>query len=231
MSQTGVLPFVRGIDFTKYNFDDSFKHPKLLAEMQRLRWIRMNNTQMKKLPDEISALKKLEQLHVVHNKLEGLNKELIGLSCLRILNARDNCIRSENVPNDLNNLEDLTVLDLSFNELTGIPQNLEEAKTILVLNLGHNKITSVPSHLFINLTDLVYLDLSSNKLEMLPPQLRRLVHLKTLILNDNPLLHAQLRQLPVLVSLESLHLKNTQRTLTNIPQGLENLPHLKGSFF
>ena len=74
---------------------------------------------------------------------------------------------------------------------------------------------------------MVYLDLSSNKLEMLPPQLRRLVHLKTLILNNNPLLHAQLRQLPALVSLEVLQLKNTQRTATNIPQGLDNLHNLK----
>lgn len=65
---------------------------------------------------------------------------------------------------------------------------------------------------------------------MLPPQLRRLVHLKTLILNDNPLLHAQLRQLPAMVSLEAIHLQNTQRTLTNIPQGLENLPNLKGVY-
>lgn len=230
MSQTGVLPFVRGIDFTKYNFDDAFKHPKLLAELQRLRWIRMNNTGLKTLPDEVNTLQKLEQLHIVHNKLAGLSKEIVNLSCLRILNARDNCIRSENVPNDLNKLEDLNVLDLSYNELTEVPQNLEEAKTILVLNLAHNKISSVPSHLFINLTDLVYLDLSSNKLEIIPPQLRRLLHLKTLILNDNPLLHAQLRQLPALISLETLHLKNTQRTLTNIPQGLENLPNLKGIF-
>ena len=98
---------------------------------------------------------------------------------------------------------------------------------MLVLNLGHNTISSIPNYLFINLTDLVYLDLSSNKLEMLPPQLRRLVHLKSLNLNNNPLLHAQLRQLPALVSLESLHLQNTQRTATNIPQGLENLHNLK----
>ena len=98
---------------------------------------------------------------------------------------------------------------------------------MLVLNLGHNTISSIPNYLFINLTDLVYLDLSSNKLEMLPPQLRRLVHLKTLILNDNPLVHAQLRQLPALVSLESLQLANTQRTLTNIPSGLDNLHNLK----
>ena len=140
------------------------------------------------------------------------------MSCLRVLNARHNKIKSENVPSELYHLDDLQVLDLSHNDLESVPTNLEEAKSVLVLNLGHNKIVNVPNHLFINLTDLVYLDLSSNRLETLPPQLRRLVHLKTLILNDNPLMHAQLRQLPALVSLEALHLQNTQRTLTNIPQ-------------
>ena len=146
---------------------------------------------------------------------------------MRVLNLRYNKINSDNVPDNLNDLEDLAVLDLSYNELRQVPTNLEEAKTILVLNLGHNQIHSIPNYVFINLTDLVYLDLSSNRLEMLPPQLRRLVHLKTLILNDNPLLHAQLRQLPALVSLEVLHLSNTQRTITNIPHGIENLHNLK----
>lgn len=169
-----------------------------------------------------------EQLHIAYNNLSSLKKDIIGLSCLRVLNARHNKLKNSGVPNNLHDLEDLTVLDLSYNELSDVPNNLEEAKTLLVLNLASNKITSIPSQLFINLTDLVHIDLSSNKLEMLPPQLRRLVHLKTLILNHNPLLHAQLRQLPALVSLESLHLCDTQRTLTNIPQGLENLPNLKG---
>jgi hypothetical protein len=59
MSQTGVLPFVRGIDFTKYNFDNDEKHPKLFSEMQRLRWLRINNTSMEKLPKDIRMLKKL----------------------------------------------------------------------------------------------------------------------------------------------------------------------------
>lgn len=54
-------------------------------------------------------------------------------------------------------------------------------------------IDTIPNQLFINLTDLLYLDLSENRLESLPPQMRRLVHLQTLVLNGNPLQHAQLR--------------------------------------
>ncbi|KAI2581710.1 FLII actin remodeling protein, partial [Homo sapiens] len=72
-----------------------------------------------------------------------------------------------------------------------------------------------------NLTDLLYLDLSENRLESLPPQMRRLVHLQTLVLNGNPLLHAQLRQLPAMTALQTLHLRSTQRTQSNLPTSLE----------
>lgn len=84
-------------------------------------------------------------------------------------------------------------------------------------------IDSIPTSLFINLTDLLFLDLSDNNLETLPPQTRRLANLQTLILNNNPLGHFQLRQLPSLINLETLHMKNTQRTLSNFPTNLENL--------
>lgn len=83
--------------------------------------------------------------------------------------------------------------DLSYNQLSEIPRDLENSRNMLVLNLSHNGIDSIPNQLFINLTDLLYLDLSDNKLDSLPPQMRRLVHLQTLVLNNNPLMHAQLR--------------------------------------
>lgn len=87
-------------------------------------------------------------------------------------------------------------------------------------------IDSIPNTLFINLTDLLFLDLSNNNLETLPPQTRRLVNLVTLTLNNNPLGHFQLRQLPSLINLETLQMRNTQRTLSNFPGNLENLTNL-----
>ncbi|KTF89064.1 hypothetical protein cypCar_00012721 [Cyprinus carpio] len=87
-------------------------------------------------------------------------------------------------------------------------------------------IDNISNQLFINLTDLLYLDLSDNNLDSLPPQMRRLVHLQTLILNNNPLMHAQLRQLPAMVALQTLHLRNTQRTQNNMPTSLEGLTNL-----
>ena len=83
--------------------------------------------------------------------------------------------------------------DLSFNQLTEVPRDLENSRNMLVLNLSHNAMEAIPNQLFINLTNLLYLDLGDNKLDSLPPQMRRLVHLQTLVLNNNPLMHAQLR--------------------------------------
>ena len=77
-----------------------------------------------------------------------------------------------------------------------------------------------------NTTDLLHFDVSHNNLDALPPQLRRLSNLQTLILSNNPLSHFQIRPLPSLTELRTLHMRNTQRTLSNIPTGLEGLIHL-----
>lgn len=77
-----------------------------------------------------------------------------------------------------------------------------------------------------NVTDLLFLDLSHNRLETLPPQTRRLANLETLILDYNPLGLFQLRQLPSLMKLKTLHMRNTQRTCSNIPSTLDYLTNL-----
>nr|XP_008163073.2 protein flightless-1 homolog isoform X1 [Chrysemys picta bellii] len=225
MAATGVLPFIRGVDLSGNDFKGGY-FPDHVKSMTSLRWLKLNRTGLCYLPEELSSLQKLEHLSVSHNHLTTLHGELSGLPCLRAIVARANSLKNSGVPDDIFQLDDLSVLDLSYNQLTECPRELENAKNMLVLNLGHNSIDNIPNQLFINLTDLLYLDLSENKLESLPPQMRRLVHLQTLILNNNPLLHAQLRQLPAMTALQTLHLRNTQRTQSNLPTSLEGLSNL-----
>ncbi|XP_043945529.1 protein flightless-1 homolog [Protopterus annectens] len=225
MAATGVLPFIRGIDLTGNEFKGGY-FPEHVKSMTSLRWLKLNRTGLCYLPEELAALKKLEHLSVCHNSLTTLHGELSSLPCLRAIVARANSLKNSGVPDDIFQLEDLSVLDLSYNQLTECPRELENSRNMLVLNLSHNSIDNIPNQLFINLTDLLYLDLSDNQLESLPPQMRRLVHLQTLILNNNPLMHAQLRQLPALIALQTLHLRNTQRTQTNLPTSLEALTNL-----
>uniref|UniRef100_G1SWT9 FLII actin remodeling protein n=1 Tax=Oryctolagus cuniculus TaxID=9986 RepID=G1SWT9_RABIT len=170
--------------------------PENVKSMTSLRWLKLNRTGLCYLPEELAALQKLEHLSVSHNNLTTLHGELSSLPSLRAIVARANQLKNSGVPDDIFKLEDLSVLDLSHNQLTECPRELENARNMLVLNLSHNSIDTIPNQLFINLTDLLYLDLSENRLESLPPQMRRLVHLQTLVLNGNPLLHAQLRWAP-----------------------------------
>ncbi|KAI8500111.1 hypothetical protein Bbelb_224280 [Branchiostoma belcheri] len=226
MAATGVLPFVRGVDLSRNDFSECH-FPKHVQDMASLRWLRLNKTGIDKLPEELADLKKLEHIHVAHNQLVSLHgAELATLPNLRAVNARYNQLRNTGIPGELFENEELSVLDFSHNELKMTPSELENAKGLLVLNLSNNRIDNISNQLFINLTDLLFLDLSNNKLESLPPQMRRLVHLQTLILNNNPLLHAQLRQLPSMTALQTLHLRNTQRTSSNIPTALETLVNL-----
>ncbi|XP_003791092.1 protein flightless-1 homolog isoform X1 [Otolemur garnettii] len=225
MEATGVLPFVRGVDLSGNDFKGGY-FPENVKAMTSLRWLKLNRTGLCYLPEELAALQKLEHLSVSHNNLTTLHGELSSLPSLRAIVARANSLKNSGVPDDIFKLDDLSVLDLSYNQLTECPRELENAKNMLVLNLSHNSIDTIPNQLFINLIDLLYLDLSENRLESLPPQLRRLVHLQTLVLNGNPLLHAQLRQLPAMTALQTLHLRNTQRTQSNLPTSLEGLSNL-----
>uniref|UniRef100_A0A672RTT3 FLII actin remodeling protein n=1 Tax=Sinocyclocheilus grahami TaxID=75366 RepID=A0A672RTT3_SINGR len=225
MAATGVLPFIRGVDLSGNDFKGGY-FPEHVKSMSSLRWLKLNRTGLCYLPEELSSLQKLEHLSVSHNSLTTLHGELSSLPNLRAVVARANNLKNSGVPDDIFQLDDLSVLDLSYNQLTEIPRDLENSRNMLVLNLSHNSIDNIPNQLFINLTDLLYLDLSDNNLDSLPPQMRRLVHLQTLILNNNPLMHAQLRQLPAMVALQTLHLRNSQRTQNNMPTSLEGLTNL-----
>ncbi|XP_046856352.1 protein flightless-1 homolog isoform X2 [Xenia sp. Carnegie-2017] len=213
----GILPFVRGVDFSQNDFEDK-SFPERVGNMPNLRWLKLDKTKLHELPDEISHLKKLEHLSVKKNQLNSLhNGDLTALSNLKVINARKNQLKNSGIPNGVFSLEEL---------LTVVPEELENAHSLCVLSLANNRIENIPNQLFINCTDLMYLDLSDNQLDSLPPQLRRLVNLQVLILNNNPLMHAQLRQLPNLMALHTLHLRNTQRTITNMPNKLDSLTKL-----
>lgn len=119
------------------------------------------------------------------------------------------------------------MVDFSNNQLKECPNNLDHAKCTVVLNLSHNNIEQIPSQVFANMVDLMFLDVSHNKIEMIPPQIRRLTELQTLILDNNPLQHFHVKQLPVMNRLRVLSMKNTQRNSQNIPPTFETFPNLE----
>ena len=226
MAGTGVLPFIRGIDLTMNNLEAD-RFPEVMEDMTSLRWLKLTNTQLRSIPEEISSLQKLEHLTLKKNNVMAIEREqLKGLKCLRTLNLSRNSLTAKNISSDTFDSEELNTLDLSHNELTEVPEGVGKARCLLVLNLSHNKLEAIPSQLLMNVTDLLNLDVSHNNLEALPPQLRRLTNLQTLVLSNNPLSHFQIRPLPAMTELHTLHMRKTQRSLSNIPVNLEGLVHL-----
>lgn len=224
-SSTGVLPFLRGADFSHNNFqEDNFPHS--INQMKGLKWLKLNKTRLNWIPEEFAELDKLERLNLSHNNLASLHGEIICLNNLKILDCRYNKINGSDVPVELFNINTLTVLDLSHNNLKVIPKNLENCKSLTVLNLSHNNLKTIGEQLFVHLTGLLYLDLSDNELKTLPPQLGRLSNLKTLILSNNPLEEHKMRQLERLKSIRTLHLANTHRNVNNIPSVFGELINL-----
>lgn len=177
MAGTGVLPFIRGIDLTQNDLQESF--PEAVEAMTSLRWLRLTNTKLKTLPHELESLQKLEHLTVKKNSVGQLSDiDFSKLPCLRTLNLSRNDLTTNAVPISIFENDELNTLDLSHNRLTEVPEALFNAKSLLVLNLAHNQIETIPGQLLMATTDLLHFDVSNNDLDALPPQLRRLANLQ-----------------------------------------------------
>lgn len=106
--------------------------------MQGLRWLRLDKTNMQEIPEELGTLQKLEHISLRRNQLEKVFGELTTLPCLRTINLRHNKLKSSGIPTQMFELDDLTTLDLSWNNLRELPQGLDKARSLLVLNLSNN---------------------------------------------------------------------------------------------
>lgn len=94
---------------------------------------------MKEIPAELGTLQKLEHISLRRNHLEKVFGELTTLPCLRTINLRHNKLKSSGIPPQMFELDDLTTLDLSWNNLRELPQGLDKARSLLVLNLSNNR--------------------------------------------------------------------------------------------
>ncbi|XP_045516533.1 protein flightless-1 isoform X2 [Pieris brassicae] len=241
MANTGLLPFVRGVDFTSNDFSEG-KFPDAIRYMTGLQWLRLDKTNIADIPEELGKLLKLENLSLKKNQLEKLFGELTELKCLRSLNVRHNKVKSSGIPAELFQLEELTTLDLSHNRLKEVPEGLEKAKSLLVLNLSNNKqlpslqsletlhmrntqrtVANLPTSLdtLCNLSDV---DLSKNALTKVPDALYSLQNLKRLNLSDNEISEIS-SVMDIWQKLESLNLSRNK--LTALPASLCKLQNLR----
>ena len=152
----------------------------------------------------------------------------VGGSPLRVSEFRIQGNMTGRIPSELGNLNGLTLLDLSNNQLTGtIPRALGNLPNLRFLYLQSNRLTGdIPAELG-NLSSLEVLYLWSNQLAgTIPPQLSRANSLEELSFSDNRIVGSLPSELGSLTTLTSLALARNKLS-GSIPAELANLGNLQ----
>ena len=153
---------------------------------------------------------------------------LSNLTELSVLDLSSNDL-SGPIPPEMGNLTEFRWLNLSSNNLSGpIPPELGNLPNFEHLDLGHNQLSgSIPPELG-NLPNFEYLDLGHNQLSgSIPPELGNLTNLGVLYLSHNQLSGSIPPELGNLATLYSLDLSHTDLSGT-IPVELAGLVRLLG---
>jgi len=126
------------------------------------------------------------------------------------------------LPDTIRNLSNVTLLDLSHNQLNRIPAEIRYLSNLRILSFTSNQLSRVPAEIW-TLSSLTDLYLAYNKLKNVPAEIDNLSNLKVLHLYSN-----QLSSLPAeignLNNLKILHISSNQ--LSSLPAEIGNLNNL-----
>lgn len=101
----------------------------------------LSNKELTNVSQDIFTMTDIEDLDLSHNKLTGaLPAEIRHLQNLKILNASYNLMTG--VPAEIGQLKHLEILDLSHNQITGLPNELGNLKQLKILNLTGNSYST-----------------------------------------------------------------------------------------
>lgn len=123
-------------------------------------------------------------LHISHNNLVSIPKEISKLTKLKILYLGNNQL--ESIPNELFSLINLEILDLGDNLITSLPSEICELTKLEILNLSNNLMHNIPKEVF-QLPNLKFLYVNSNLIELIPKEIIFSSSLEWMSLANNPL--------------------------------------------
>uniref|UniRef100_A0A8C4SJB7 Toll like receptor 8 n=1 Tax=Erpetoichthys calabaricus TaxID=27687 RepID=A0A8C4SJB7_ERPCA len=137
----------------------------VFSSLTKLKSLLLDGNNLKMIPRDLPP--GLNDLSLDSNSLFSVNnKELLNLPNIANISLRKNCYYrnpcnySLDLGNIFANLSKLTMLLLSYNNLTKVPKDLPG--NLEKLDLGSNKIQHIEESVFRHLTKLKYLDLSGN---------------------------------------------------------------------
>ncbi|XP_051997779.1 leucine-rich repeat and calponin homology domain-containing protein 1 isoform X1 [Xyrauchen texanus] len=156
--------------------------PSEVCHLVSLETLNLYHNCIKIIPDTIINLQSLTFLNISRNQLSVLPACVCGLP-LRVLNASNNKLNA--LPESIGLLTNLMELDVSYNEITALPRHIGRLKALRELNVHRNLLCVLPE----DLADLplVKFDFSCNKVSTIPVCYRKMTHLQSLQLENNPL--------------------------------------------
>jgi Leucine-rich repeat (LRR) protein len=159
--------------------------PKEIGSLHELKALDLSHNLLSDLPLELSGLTTLTYLNLSSNKLLKLPRTMGQLSALRRLDVSSNALGTElgeALSSTLGDMEELEVLDLSWNAIAELPYSFGERQSKLhTLTLSNNKLTHLPDAID-GMVALESLVVARNGLLLLPEQMERLTALTRLVL-------------------------------------------------
>ncbi|HAB99571.1 MAG TPA: hypothetical protein DCE71_07110 [Parachlamydiales bacterium] len=171
--------------------------------------LNLSNHGLKDLPPifDLVPFERITDLRIGGNRLSSLPDHIERLTHLRVLDVSCNCF--SNLP-DIGQFTELVELNIHYNYLQALPEEICSLQNLTALDISHNFLRELP-YSFYFLTSLISLDLSHNLLTTLSNELGFFEHLTDLRLNDNQ------------ISLNDHQIKEVQ----NVLQKLKDLSVLK----
>ncbi|XP_044752663.1 leucine-rich repeat and calponin homology domain-containing protein isoform X2 [Coccinella septempunctata] len=190
---------------------------RILEEANQSGELRLSNRKLKDFPkcSDKYNLSDTVIADLSKNRFSELPEEVTSFHFLEKLLCYHNAIRF--MPDGLSNLQCLSFLDLSRNQLTSLPREICQLP-IQILLVSNNRLKSLPDELS-KMSQLTELDASCNQLSHLPPRMCELRSLQSLILRNNLLL-----ALPIDITLLSLvRLDLRANRLSTLPVELRDM--------
>ena len=139
-NKSRLLEKIFDIDvFYKY-LNSTYSFKKLIKAFS-LKFLYLDLSQLKSVPNEVFLCKNLEELSLSNNSLTNIPKEIYKLSHLKKLILSHNQISS--LPDEIGNLKSLELLWVNDNQLTSLPSTMTNLRNLKDLVTSKNKLPKV----------------------------------------------------------------------------------------
>lgn len=164
------------------------KLPEDIGRLSKLEYLLVDGNRLETVPTKIGRLENLQCLDLGQQEcgLKYLPEEISGLTSLTDLHLSENHLLT--LPDGIKYLKNLTIFKADNNYLSELNANIGGCTSLQELVLTSNQISKLPSSIG-SLTDLRSLNVDSNLLKELTPQIGNLKNLGILSLRDNLLTH------------------------------------------